>query len=121
MSFKSASLFYSITYSVVAVILLFANRSTELEFGQIVMFDLPILLAVSLLLNYYIYKATQGKESGFVNALMLTSMGRLVSFGTVLVATVFIWRETIIPSAIIISLLYLISTGADSYFAKRFS
>lgn len=120
MSFKVSASFYCAVYCICAVAVLFIEQSFHFGFGRTAMIILPVLLTFSLIINYSLYKASLGKQTGFVNALMLTSMGRLVGFATVLVAAVFLNREFVAPLAALVSVLYLISVGADSYFSKRF-
>jgi len=119
-SYRASALFYCLVYCFCAGILAYAENSAQLGIRVIITVDLPLLLALSLSLNFLLYKSSLGKQTAFVNAVMLASMGRLVGFGLVLAITIFAQQSIALPVAIVVSMLYLISAGADAFFVKRF-
>lgn len=119
MIFKHSAIFYTLIYLIVAVVLYFAQQVLGFYIFPVV-FGLPFLYALTLGLNYFLHQSVLSRPTMMVNAIMLTSMGRLLGFGGAIVFTVFAYRDILGIAVPIYSFLYLVSLGGDIFFVKRF-
>lgn len=120
MNFKHSAFFYTSVYLFVAVAFFFIQNVSEVVFSPIV-FGLPFLYVLTLGLNYYLHESARSRPAMRVNAIMLSSMGRLVGFGSAIVITVFLFKHLLVAAISIYSFLYLVSLGGDIFYLKRTS
>ncbi len=119
MEFKHSAFFYTAIYIIIAVVLFSLERSGNVNVRPSI-YILPILYTVSLLLNYVLYRSMLSRPAMMVNAIMISSLGRLLGFGAVIVSSVFLFREAVVYTTTTVVLLYLISVGGDLFFVRRF-
>ncbi len=118
MVFKHSAIFYTSIYLSVALGLYCVQQIIGINSFPIV-FGLPILYALTLGLSYYLHQSLLSRPAMMVNAIMLSSMGRLLGFGSAIVFTVFAFRDILTLAISVYSFLYLVSLGGDIFFVKR--
>lgn len=119
MNFKHSAFFYTTIYMLVAFGLYCVQKFYGTNTFPVV-YGLPILYSLSMMLNYFLHQSVLLRPAMMVNAVMLSSMGRMLGFGGAIAFTVYVYRDLLALTVSIYSFLYLVSLGADIYFVKRF-
>ena len=119
MNFKHSAIFYTSVYVIVALGLYLTQHIIVINTYPVVS-GLPVLYAITLLLNYYLHQSIQSRPAMMVNAIMLSSMGRFIGFGGVIAFTAYVCRDILILVITVYSLLYLVSLGGDLFFVKQY-
>lgn len=119
MQFKHSALFYTFVYVATSFGLYYLHASGD-DKAMPTIYCLPFLYSLTLVLNFFLHQSSTSRPATMINAIMLSSLGRLLGFGGVIVLSVFLVKHAIVYTITTVACLYMISLGGDIFFVKRF-